>query len=148
LDSELTELKRFARRLNINYDRSARDREVFEELLTRISEHPSREAKEFIKNFHSIRRRIIEETMDNPVSLIRWFYENQGIRRFDAANRFFIVLVDLNNLEESWKLKRNKELLKNRIEKLFRKNKEPDFENMKITFNSVLPKVKNFTIFK
>ena len=73
--------------------------------------------------------------MDNPVPLIRWFYENQGIRRFDAANRFFIVLVDLNNLEESWKLKRNKELLKNHIEEFFRKNRDPDFENMKITFN-------------
>ncbi|XRO77514.1 hypothetical protein ACO3VM_03005 [Methanocaldococcus sp. 10A] len=88
LDSELTELKRFARRLNINYDRNARDREIFEELLTRISEHPSQEAKEFIKRFHSIRRKIIEETMNNPRPLIRWFYENQGIRRFDAANRF------------------------------------------------------------
>ena len=135
LKKELTDLKKFARRLNINYDRNAKDREVFEELLTRISEYPSREAKEFIKNFHSIRRGIIEETMDNPISLIRWFYENQGIRRFDAANRFFIVLVDLNNLEESWKLKRNKELLKNHIEGFFRKNKNPDFENMKITFN-------------
>ncbi len=135
LDSELVELKRFARRLNISYDISARDREVFEELLTRISEYPSNEAKEFIKSFHSIRRKIIEETMNNPVSLIRWFYENQGIRRFDAANRFFIVLVDLDNLEESWKLKRNKELLKRHIEKFFEKHKEPFFEDIKITFN-------------
>ena len=135
LDSELTELKKFARRLNINYDRNARNREVFEELLTRISEHPSREAKEFIKNFHSIRRKIIKESINNPIPLICWFYENQGIRRFDAANRFFIVLADLNNLEESWKLKRNKELLKSHIDKFFRKHKEPIFENMKITFN-------------
>jgi len=135
LNSELSDLKRFARRLNINYDKSARNREVFEELLTRISEHPSREAKEFIESFHSIRRTIIEETINNPVPLIRWFYENQGIRRFDAANRFFIVLVDLNNLEESWKLKRNKELLKNYIGEFFKKHRNPDFEDMKITFN-------------
>ena len=137
LDSELTDLKRFARRLNINYDRSSRDREIFEELLTRISEHPSQEAKEFIKRFHGIRRKIIEETINNPLPLIRWFYENQGIRRFDAANRFFIVLVDLNNLEESWKLKRNKELLLSNITKFFKKYEKetPDFEKMKITFN-------------
>lgn len=133
-DSEIVELKRIAHRLSINYDKGVRDREIFEYLLTRVSEHPSQEAKEFIKNFHNVRKRIIEETIENPTQLIRWFYENQGVRRFDAANRFFIVLVDLNNLEDSWKLKRNKELLKNHIEKFFRR-KDPDFENMKITFN-------------
>lgn len=135
LDSELIELKEFARKININYDRNARDREVFEELLTRISEHPAPEAKKFITNFHDIRRRIIKEAMEDPKPLIQWFYENQGIRRFDAANRFFIVVVDLNNLEESWKLKRNKELLKRQIEKYFKQHNNPNFENMRITFN-------------
>lgn len=135
LDCELTELKRFARKLNIDYDRSATNREIFEQLLTRISEHPSKEAKEFIKEFHSVRRTIVTKTISNPCQLISWFYENQGIRRFDAANRFFLVLVDLDNLEESWKLKRNKELLKKHIENFFVKHKKPDFKNMKITFN-------------
>ncbi len=27
--------------------------------------------------------------MENPVELKIWLYENQGVRRFDAANRFF-----------------------------------------------------------
>lgn len=135
LGSELIELKSFASRLNIDYNRNARDREAFEELLTRISEHPSIEAKNFITNFHNERRKIIEETINDPIPLIRWFYENQGIRRFDAANRFFIVLADLNNLEESWKLKRNKVLLESHISNFFGKHKKPIFENMKITFN-------------
>jgi hypothetical protein len=47
--------------------------------------------------------------MQNPLELMKWLYEEQGLRRFDAANRFFIILIDSNNLEESWKLKRNKD---------------------------------------
>lgn len=134
LKLELTELKRFARRLHINYDRTARDREMFEELYARISEHPSKEAQEFINELHAVRKSIVKEAMNNPRPLIRWFYEHQGIRRFDAASRFFIVVVDLNNVENSWTLKRNKELLKKHIESFFAQNPDPKFENMKITF--------------
>jgi len=67
--------------------------------------------------------------------LIKWFYEEQGIRRFDAANRFFLVLIDLKNLEDSWKLKRNKKLLYEKINEFLDNNKDMDFEKLKITFN-------------
>lgn len=135
LKPELTELKKFAKKYGIYYDKDAKSKEIFYELLTKISEHPSQKAKKFMEEFNSIRRQIIEDAINNPEHLIRWFYENQGTRRFDAANRFFIVLVDLNNFEESWKLKRNKELLKNEIDNYFRQQKAPDFERMKIIFN-------------
>jgi len=135
LPPELTELRNFARQHNIHYDRNARDREIFYELLTRISEHTSKEAADFMESFNSTRRKIIEDTLKNPEDLIRWFYEHQGVRRFDASNRFFIVLVDLNNLEDSWKLKRNKELLSNNIKEYFKLHKNPNFNDMKLTFN-------------
>lgn len=35
--------------------------------------------------------------------------------RFDAANRFYLVLVDSENIYDSWKLKRNVNLLKTEI---------------------------------
>ncbi|MEW5940312.1 MAG: hypothetical protein AB1750_11655, partial [Chloroflexota bacterium] len=44
-----------------------------------------------------------------------WLYENQGVRRFDASNRFFLVLVNAENFDESWKLKRNRDLLADSI---------------------------------
>jgi len=135
LSPELTELKRFARQLGISYDRNGKNKEIFYELLTRISEYPSEKAMNFIEKFNTDRREIIEDAIGNPESLIRWFYENQGTRRFDAANRFFIVLVNLDNLEESWKLKRNKELLKSKINEYFRQQRSPNFEDMKIIFD-------------
>ena len=135
LSPELTELKRFARQHNIPYDRNANNKDIFTELLTRISEDTSNEAKEFIENFHRIREDIIRDTIKKPEELIRWFYEKQGVRRFDAANRFFLVLIDLKNLEDSWKLKRNENLLYMKINDFLDSNKDIDFENLKITFN-------------
>jgi len=135
LKSELSELKEFAKKHNIYYDKKAKSREIFYELLMKISEDPSSEAKEFMENFYSIRKKIISETINNPKELIRWFYENQGVRRFDASCRFFLVLIDLDNLEDSWKLKRNKKLLKNEINKFLNNNNEINPDDMKITFN-------------
>ena len=135
LSPELTELKRFARQQNIPYDRNANNKDIFSELLTRISEDTSNEAKEFIRSFHRTREKIIRDTIKNPKELIKWFYEEQGVRRFDAANRFFLVLIDLKNLEDSWKLKRNKKILHGKINDFLDNNKKIDFEKLKISFN-------------
>lgn len=134
LKPELTEMKAFARKHDIYYDKDAKDREVFTELMTKISEDVSNEAKEFIRNLHEIRREIIKETIEEPQELVRWLYENQGVRRFDAANRFFLILVDLRSLEESWKLKRNRKLLKERITNYLDENQDVDFEEFRIQF--------------
>ena len=66
---------------------------------------------------------------------MKWLYEHQGTRRFDAANRFFLILIDLRNLEESWKLKRNKNLLKEKIGSYLDANRGIDFDQIKINFN-------------
>jgi len=42
-------------------------------------------------------------------------HENQGGRRFGAANRLFLILVDRSNYFDSWKLKRTRPLLVQRI---------------------------------
>jgi len=135
LRPEFTELKQMARKLNIPIDKNLREKESFTLLLTRISESQSEEAQTFIQNFHQTRRKIINEAIRNPEDLIRWFYENQGIRRFDASNRFFLVLIDSRKLEESWKLKRNKELLCGNITNYLNNNKNINFNKLKISFN-------------
>lgn len=135
LRPELTELKKFARQQNIHYDKNANDKDIFSELLTRISEDASEEAKKFIEIFHRIREEIILNTIENPEELIKWFYEKQGNRRFDSANRFFLVLINSKNLEDSWKLKRNKKVLCGKINEFLDDNKEIDFEKLKISFD-------------
>ena len=135
LRPELTELKQFAKSNNIPINAELKGRELITDLLTKISEHNSDEARNFLTAFHKIRREIIDETVENPQDLIKWFYENQGKRRFDAANRFFLVLIDRNNLEESWKLKRNRNLLFKNIHNFLNQNKDINFEDLKLTFH-------------
>lgn len=135
LRPELTELKAFARMHNIAINRGLSDDDLFRELLTRIEESTSNEAKLFIADFHRNRREIIDETIADPNELIVWFYENQGTRRFDAANRFFLVLIDRNNLEDSWKLKRNRDILQSGVNNYLTESQNIDFENFKLSFN-------------
>ena len=61
------------------------------------------------------RQQLIRNAQADPSDLIRWLYENQGVRRFDASNRLFLVLVDRSDFFESWKLKRAKPLLEAEI---------------------------------
>ena len=82
-------------------------------------------AKSFIENGNvlidgkkvssDIKKEIYNYYIENPNELIIWLYENQGEMRFDAANRFYVVLIDRDNPFESWKLKRNVSLLKTGI---------------------------------
>lgn len=135
LRPELTVLKIFAREHDVYYDKNAKNNDIFSELLTKISEDTSKVAKEFINQFHGNREKIVLNTIKDPRGLIKWFYEEQGVRRFDAANRFFLVLIDSKNMENSWKLKRNKKLLHEDINKFLDNNKNIDFEDLKLSFD-------------
>ena len=61
----------------------------------------------------------LENALKNPKELIIWLYENQGAQRFGADNRFFVVLASKNNLEESWRLKRDFDFVFSEIDKFF-----------------------------
>ena len=115
LKTELQELKVFAAKKGIKYDRNQKDKMIFKEVLIRIKESVDPETKKFWKQFNHRRQEIIKEAMTQPKKLIRWLYEHQGERRFDAANRLFLILIDEENLEESWKMKRNMDLLRDKI---------------------------------
>ena len=134
-EREIIELRGFARRNNIPYDRNINDDEQFNELINRITENPSEDARLFMQTFHQTRRNIIDETLENPHQLTVWFYENQAPRRFDAANRFFLVLIDRNSIEESWKLKRNREVLNQKINSFLDEDAGIDFNQLHINFN-------------
>ncbi|MBN1362629.1 MAG: hypothetical protein JW993_18675 [Sedimentisphaerales bacterium] len=115
LRPELTLLKQKARRLNIPFDSDLPDARLLEDLWSKHRDHPSEGSRELISELHGFRASLLDECRNDPTTLIRWLYENQGVRRFDASNRLFLVLVDTANFFESWKLKRAKPLLDERI---------------------------------
>lgn len=113
--NELTKLKQICRVLHILIPEDLADRELKLHLYNKVSEDTRPEANAFIATLKQYKRAIITEAEANPNELKTWFYENQGEARFDASNRFFLVLTDESDIFNSWKLKRNIVFLKQKI---------------------------------
>lgn len=134
LRPELTKLKNFCKREGIYFATDKPASVLFSELLAKASEYPSKAAREFMSEFKATRARLIRQTIKDPTALKVRLYENQGLRRFDASNRFSLILIDLGNLEESWKLKRNKKLLVNAIHSHLNMMSSKAIRNLRIKF--------------
>ena len=113
--SELTCCKKIAKELHITIPSDLENRTLLICLHNLINESVDSRAKDFLIKLKSIKNKVYDYYIANPNELIKWLYENQGEMRFDAANRFYVVLVDKENPFDSWKLKRNVNLLKNGI---------------------------------
>lgn len=112
--NELTCTKRLAKELGIAIPQ-LKPRALLICLQNLLRESTDEKAKNYIENIGNIKKDVIRHYQNNPNELITWLYENQGEMRFDATNRFFIILTDTNNIFESWKLKRNMKLLTQEI---------------------------------
>jgi len=113
--NELTMLKGICRNLNIFIPDDMSPKGLKLHLHGKISEDQREDAKKFISKLKQEKRKIIQEAEDDSAELKKWLYENQGEARFDASNRFFLVLTDESDMSNSWKLKRNIVFLHNRI---------------------------------
>jgi hypothetical protein len=113
--NELTKLKAICRKLKIFIPTDLQDKALKLHLYNKVSEDHRQEARDFISVMNNCKKEIISEAEGNPSELKKWFYENQGEARFDASNRFFLVLTDETDMYNSWKLKRNIIFLKEKI---------------------------------
>ena len=59
------------------------------------------------------------DAISHPRDVAIWMYENQGEQRFGADNRLFVVLCDTRSRDDSWKLKRDFDLVFGRIDAFF-----------------------------
>jgi hypothetical protein len=115
LRPELTLLKRASRNHGLPISASLADAALLQDLWAKVSDHPSAECKQLIAELMNFRDALVTAIEQDPMELIRWLFENQGDRRFDASNRLFLVLVDQRNYFDSWKLKRAKPLMEKKI---------------------------------
>ena len=59
------------------------------------------------------------EAVRNPSDLAVWMYEHQGAQRFGYDNRLFVILLDKEDRNNSWKLKRDFDLVFKKIDDFF-----------------------------
>jgi len=114
---ELTQVRSVAKTLRIVFDNDLPDGKLLDDLLKKLKDHPNNVAQGLVKELYAYRISLLGRVQKDPEELITWLYENQGIRRFDSGNRLFLVLVDTAAFFDSWKLKRAKPLLEDRISK-------------------------------
>lgn len=128
--NETTQLKRQCRNLQLLIPQDLGSKALCIHLYNKLKENSSDEARNFINELNETKRKIINKYKTNPSKLKTWLYENQGEKRFDASNRFFLVLTDEDNVHESWKLKRKVEFLKQEISNHFNMNRVENLESL------------------
>ena len=104
-------LKAYARRHGIVTFTDAAPEQLRYEIVERMKDSKDNEAQAILGMIDVGWDKTVNCMMAGKEELIRWLYENQGDMRFGVENRVFLVLIDMSNPDDSWKLKRNVDLI-------------------------------------
>lgn len=133
--AELTYLKQKAKEVKLCYDKKGKKEDIYYEITEKLKDKNCPSCDEILDTIQKQRMEILYESIQNPYTLIKWLYENQGEMRFGSENRLFLVLIDKSDFNKSWKLKRNIEILMPSIQDYLDTFKSKNIENLKVTFN-------------
>jgi len=135
LKSELAELKYEAKQFGLQFNKSARTADIYYEIVEKMQDKGDILCKQVLADLKKVRTSILNEARQNPKPLIQNLYEEQGEMRFDASNRLFLVLADTEDFDNSWKLKRNLNLLTPAVQDYLNNFPEKVLDDLKITFH-------------
>ncbi|MEI6408011.1 MAG: hypothetical protein WCR52_01395 [Bacteroidota bacterium] len=132
---ELTFLKSKAKEAKIAFDKNAKDSDIFYEIVEKMKDRKDDYCNNVLNAIKNENLEILKEAQNNPKLLATWLYENQGGMRFGSENRLYLVLVDTDNFNNSWKLKRNLDLLSPNILSYLDDFPNKKIEDLKVSFN-------------
>lgn len=132
---EITWLKQKARSVGISVNNKLSEAQQFYTLSEKLKEIGH---NDFLCELSSNRKEVINEAQENIIELITWLYENQGEMRFGAENRLFVILVDTNDMTQSWKMKRAFNLLEPKINEYLDHFTENSLKKIDFTFHGKL----------
>jgi len=132
---EITYLKDCAKKAGINFDKKAKESDIHYEIIEKLADKNDEFSNFVLQKIKSEKLEILKEAQENPKILAKWLYENHGEMRFGSENRLFLVLVDSGDFENSWKLKRNFELLEPSIKQYLDNFHKKQINDFKLSFN-------------
>lgn len=144
LSVELTYLKSKAIEAGINFDKKAKNADIHYEIVEKMKDRNDAFCDDVLTTLKEEKLTILNEAQNDPKILATWLYENQGEMRFGSENRLFLVLVDTDDFNNSWKLKRNIDLLKPTILSYLDNFKSKNISELKVEFG-YKGKTQNFT---
>ncbi len=131
---ELTYLKKKSQEAKISFDKKAKPADISYEIIEKMKDRNDAFCSDVLTTLKNEKLEILKEVQENPKILATWLYENQGEMRFGSENRLFLVLVDTDDFGNSWKLKRNLELLKPTILNYLENFKNKKIDDLKVNF--------------
>lgn len=131
LRPEMTALKQAARAASIQFNND--DSNLYYSLTERLKDKGG-DAAQAVADIQNFRIQLIDRVKADPLLLARNLYENQGDFRFGAENRIFLILIDRTNFDQSWKLKRNVDLLQPAIYNYLDSFADKSIEDLKLEF--------------
>jgi len=132
---ELTYLKSKAKEAKIVFDNKAKPEDIYYEIVEKMKDRNDAFCFEVLSALKQQKLSILKEAQDNPKILATWLYENQGEMRFGSENRLFLVLVDNEDFNGSWKLKRNLDLLRPTIISYLDQFSNKKEEDLRVAFS-------------
>lgn len=135
LKTELSYLKQQAKQCDISFTNHNRADDTYYEIFEKLKDKGNEQCLESLNAIYQTRLEILEDAQKNSKELIKNLYEEQGELRFDASNRLFLVLVDKSDFDNSWKLKRNLDLLRPKINEYLDNFHTKNKDDLKIEFS-------------
>jgi hypothetical protein len=135
LKPEISALKSAAKEIGLIFGGAGRQKDLHHELVERLKDSSHPIGKQTVDGIYSFRKKLVQQCIQDPRPLIQNLYEEQGEMRFDASNRLFLILVDDQDFEASWKLKRNVELLSKTISLYLDNFNKSKVEKMTLSFS-------------
>ena len=113
--TEIACLKRFAKKAKIKYNTKLAVNEQHFQIRKLLETNAPELFKEALKELDKIRTARINYAKENATLLAKLLYENQGSTRFGAENRIYLILIDKDDMDNSWEMKRDFPRLKSAI---------------------------------
>lgn len=132
--TEIAYLKKKAKELSVEYDKNATDAQVQYEIIEKLKQRDDASSRTVLQEFKEHKTNVVNKAISEPRKLIKWLYESQGSMRFGAENRLFLILIDSDDLDSSWKLKRDIERLRPAINDYLDDFKTKNINDMQLSF--------------
>ena len=137
---ELSVLKKAAKEAKIKF--SNKDTNLYYSLYKQLGDIGGK-SLEIVEEIKDFRLNLIDKIKKDPLILAKNLYEEQSDFRFGAENRIFLILVNRDNFEQSWELKRNIHSLKPTIHKYLDDFKKKRISDLELEFYKNDDPIKN-----
>lgn len=135
LPTEIKVLKKYAKVAKLKYDSKLSENDQHYQIYTQLKSLGGSLFSAAQAELDTIRCETIKYALSHKMELARLLYEHQGSMRFGAENRLYLILIDKNDMQNSWEMKRDFHLLENEIKKYLDNFSANNLSNMKIDFS-------------